>query len=299
MKDYSLAEQFALAGLNGQDSMHNTAAKKAVIKGIAMAEFLEKLLEMDIDGKNEEVSKLMDGQIQKLRKLNKKDREQIERDMAQNLKEQGVLTEIPDLLGCDIYYYTGKVTMREYKTAESVYQRITESVRAEILEDGDISAEAVCLLYLFRECGCIHDFFSIKEQEHVQTRLLACMSQDPFCRAVLSTEFHGIENIYMGFLKRKREFFKNPYLQGVNLIFPFLERRQAIFIEMILLGTDASGRRNAVSEFLRQNGHYVESVEFGGEYLLKIDNSYYRMVTAAARGVRIPVQGISLVPVYM
>ena len=45
MRDYTVTEQFALVGLNGQDSRHNTTAKKIVLKGIAVAEVLERLLE--------------------------------------------------------------------------------------------------------------------------------------------------------------------------------------------------------------------------------------------------------------
>ncbi|MFR6328786.1 MAG: hypothetical protein ACLUOI_08145 [Eisenbergiella sp.] len=31
------------------------------------------------------------------------------------LKAEGILKEIPNLLGCDMNYYTANVTMREYK----------------------------------------------------------------------------------------------------------------------------------------------------------------------------------------
>lgn len=297
MRDYTLTEQFALVGLNGQDSRHNTAAKKIVIRGIAVAKFLEKLLEKNISDEGKEFLEYLDREIQKTSKCNKMERETIEQEISGHLMAEGVLTEVPDLLGCDMNYYTSGVSMWVYKSAESVYQRITESVRATVLEEGEMDIETICLLYLFRECACIHDIFSVKEQELVHTKLLSCMSKDAFCKALFSTEFHRIENLYKGFLKRKQEIFKNPYLQGVNLMFPFLERRQAVFIDFVVLGTNVSGRREAAMDFIRKRGHTVEAIPFGEEHLLKIDNCYYR-VFPTVRSCRIPVQGVSIVPVY-
>ena len=89
----------------------------------------------------------------------------------------------------------------------------------------------------------------------------------------------------------------NPYLQGVNLAFPFFDRRQAIFIDMITLGTTPADRRRAVMQILREKGHCCEEVLRGEEYLLKIDNSYYK-VWPYARKYQVSVQGVELRPVY-
>ncbi len=297
MRDYTVTEQFALVGLNGQDSRHNTTAKKIVLKGIAVAEVLERLLERDLSGNQEDISGYLNREIQEIRKMKRNERDKIERDITGRLTLECVLTETPNLLGCDINYYTADVSMWVYRSAESVYQRIIECVRAEALEEGEMSIETICLLYLFRECSCIHDIFSVKEQDFLQEKLLSCMAKDNFCRAFLSIEFRGADNLYVGFLKRKHEIFRNPYLQGVNLLFPFLERRQAIFIDMVVLGTDVSQRREAVMDFLREKGHLVKAVSFGEEYLLKIDNCYYR-IFPMTRVYKLPVQGVSLIPVY-
>lgn len=56
-------------------------------------------------------------------------------------------------------------------------------------------------------------------------------------------------------------------------------------------------RRQAVTEFLSKRGHYVEEVKAGSETLLKIDNSYYRVFPKTVI-YKVPVQGVSLVPVY-
>ena len=45
MRDYTLAQQYALVGLNGLESIH--MAKSAVIRAIAMAQSLERFLSED------------------------------------------------------------------------------------------------------------------------------------------------------------------------------------------------------------------------------------------------------------
>ena len=47
MKDYTLAQQYALVGLNGLESIHMDMAKSAVIRAIAMAQSLECFLSED------------------------------------------------------------------------------------------------------------------------------------------------------------------------------------------------------------------------------------------------------------
>lgn len=100
------------------------------------------------------------------------------------------------------------------------------------------------------------------------------------------------------FLRGKTDLFKNPYLEGVNLLYPFLDRRQAIFIDFVILGTNVEQRRLAVESFLTEKGHYVEEVKIGTETLLKIDNMYYRIWPKTIRCSRVPIQGANLVPVY-
>ena len=84
----------------------------------------------------------------------------------------------------------------------------------------------------------------------------------------------------------------------MNLVFPYLERRNAIFIDFVVLGTNVQQRRIAVMEHLSEKGHYVEEVKMGEETLLKIDNNYYRIFPSTRRAYKVPIQGANIVPVY-
>ena len=295
MKDWKLSEQYAIVALNGLESLHASMAKDAVLRGIAAAKVLEPYI-----GEEDSVflTKLEEA-VERAKSIKKKKEKELEEEMASVLKAEGVLEIVPDLLGCDMDYYTSGVELKAYRSEESIYLRIREGLRAEILEEGEISRECALLLWLFRESGCIHDLFSVEEQNKVQQRMLDMTAQEPIVQELWQSEFYSaVEKFVEKFLRTKRNLFKNPYLQGVNLVFPFLERRSAIFIDFVVFGTDVKSRRIAVMEHLVSFGHYVEEVKLGSETLLKIDNAYYRIVPGTRTAYKVPIQGASLVPVY-
>lgn len=293
--ELSLVEQTAMLLLNAQDSQHETEAKKAAMMGIAAAKVLEKVLEQgQAYNRNELVA-----QIKQIKKIKRKARRVLEQEVTRSIMDKGLMTEIPNLLGCDMNYYTAGVTMREYKSDEAEYLRIVESVRAEILEPGVVDAETVCLLWIMRESGCIHDIFSVEEQKLIEQRMIELKREDALYETILEQEFHNsVRKAYLSFLNWKSNLFKNPYLEGVNLLFPFLDRKQAIFIDMVILGTDVENRRKNTVEFLRKNGHTCEEVKMGSETLIKIDNNHYRIWPSTRRASYVPIQGVELLPVY-
>lgn len=299
MKEYSILEKFALVALNGQDSGHDTTAKKAAVLGIAAANALQELLS---EGLEADAAKFADGLSEKIgtiKNMKKKQRQSVEKEIVDILTVEGILEEIPNLLGCDINYYQAGVTMKEYRSDEHEYNRVVESIRAVVLEPGEVDLETVCLLWLFRECGCIHDMFSAEEQRLVQNRLIELTSQNPLYHAIWEAEYHsGVRQAYIGFLKWKHDLFTNPYLEGVNLLFPFLDRKQAIFIDVVILGSTVQDRRKSIIEFLEKNGHHCEELRIGNEVFIKVDNNFYRIWPSSRRYYKIPVQGVELLPVY-
>lgn len=299
MKDLVLSQQYAVIALDGQESLHPSVSKSAAVRGIAAAKVLE-----EITGRGEECEKtvfisVLNKAVEAARNLGKKEGKKIEKEMASMLETDGLLEEIPDILGSDMDYYTAGVELRAYRSEQDIYLRIREGIRAEVLEDGAITMECALLLWLFRESGCIHDLFSVAEQERVQVRMTEAASEDEVLRTLWEAEFHSAVETFAGrFLRVKHNLFKNPYLEGVNLIFPYLERRKSIFIDFVILGTSVKERRIAVMEHLTKMGHYVEEVELGSETLLKVDNVYYRVFPMTKRAYKIPIQGANLVPVY-
>ncbi len=299
MKELVLSRQYAVIALDGLESLHPSMAKSAVIRAIAAAKVMEEVMHTEAESDPAVFIPKLNEAVEGVKDLRKKDEKQIEEEMAALLEADGLMEQIPDILGCDMDYYTSGVELKAYRSDEDTYIRIREGLRAEILEEGVISTECAVLLWLLRESGCIHDLFSVSEQDQVQRRMTDAAAENEIFRAMWQTEFHSAVESFAGrFLRAKHNLFKNPYLEGVNLIFPYLERRKAIFIDFVVLGTDVQSRRIAVMEHLSKMGHYVEEVKSGSETLLKIDNAYYRIFPTVKRAYKVPIQGANLVPVY-
>ena len=346
-KEYTLSQQFAIVALDGLSCIHHSAAKYAAVRGIAAASLLEEILP---EAESMETStaesretrdifrKKLEAGIAAIKGMKKKEMAAAEREMANLLLADGGMEIVPDLLGCDMNYYTASVTIKSYRSDRECYLSVTESVRGEILEEGPVTLECVCLLWLMRESGCLHDIFSVKEQERIQERMVALCAQgsrygesfdgesipesgreaepengagdwgenigqkltdEDYAGMIWKQEFQkNTEQIIKNFLKGKRKLFQNPYLEGINLLFPFLDRRQAIFVDFIVFGTNVKDRRQMMKAFLTEKGHRVEEVKSGAETLLLIDNAYYRVWPKTVSSGRIPIQGASLLPVY-
>ncbi len=298
MKELTLSQQYAVIALNGLESLHPSIAKEAVLRGIAAAKVMEGMLQTE-DCEEEKFISMLDEAVERAKSLKKNESKKIETQMAEELEKDGRMEQVPDLLGCDMDYYTAGVELKAYRSEESIYLRLREGLRAEILDEGEISLECALLLWLHRESGCIHDLFSVTEQNEVQEKMLDLSVKSVKYRALWQAEFHStLENFVGKFLNAKKKLFKNPYMEGVNLIFPFLERRKAIFIDFVVFGTNVTERRTAIMEHLCKMGHYVEEVKVGSETLLKIDNSYYRVFPFTKRAYKVPIQGANIVPVY-
>lgn len=299
MKDLVLSRQYAVVALDGLESLHPSVEKSAVIRAIAAAKVLEDVVNTEAEPAADVFIHKLNEAVEAAKGLRKKGEKQTETEMAALLEADGLIEQIPDILGCDMDYYTAGVELKAYRSDEDVYIRIREGLRAEILEEGVISTECAALLWLLRESGCLHDLFSLSEQDQVQRRMTDAAAENEIFRALWQAEFHSaFESLVGRFLRVKRSLFRNPYLEGMNLIFPYLERRKSIFIDFVVLGTDVKGRRIAVMEHLSKMGHYVEEVRSGSETLLKVDNAYYRIFPTTKRAYKVPIQGVNLVPVY-
>lgn len=298
MKEMTLSQQYAMIALDGLESLHPSTAKDAVLRGISAAKVLEEILSMEEFDFSMFISKL-DAAVERAKSIDTKEKKELEEEMFSLLKEKELMDRVPDILGCDMNYYTAGVELKTYRSEEKSYICIREGLRAEILEEGEISLESSILLWLCRESGCIHDLFSAKEQNQVQSRMTDLAAENEIYRSLWNAKFYNTAEKFAGkFLRIKKNLFKNPYLEGVNLIFPYLERRNAIFIDFVIFGTTVRERRIAVMEHLSSMGHYVEEVKMGSETLVKIDNSYYRIFPATKIAYKVPVQGANIVPVY-
>lgn len=294
MEDYTLVQQFLLIGLDGTDSRHKSVVRSAVLRATAAGKRAERLF-VSGDCQRPDFADRLEKELKCVKSMKAEALYEEAREDIRFLVSEGALDEVSDLLG----YYTAGVDMMVYRSDQDIYQKVTEALRAELLEEGELTDEGILLLWMIRESGFMHEVFSAKEQEEISQRMVRTAASGQWMGVLWKQEFHkAFESFGTAFLRKKKELFQNPYMQGVNLTFPFLERRQAVFVDFVIFGTTVSDRRTAMMSFLCEHGHFVEEVKNGTETLLKIDNMFYRIVpkTVSCRGI--PIQGALLSPVY-
>ena len=297
--ELSFTEKYALLCLDAQESQHHSTLKKISLKAISASALLEEaLIKDDLSSMEASSFRLLLNQLCSVKNHSQKKLDQTEKNLVSILKEKHAIEETPDLLSCDMNYYTSGVKLMNYRSDADIYARISECLRAEALEDNSLTEESFCILWLLRENGLLYDFFSSLEQETLQKHLTEFSMKCENYKLLLQTKFHSAgESISNIFLSTKKKATENQFMQGVNLVFPFINRRNSIFIDTVVLGTSSTGRRLEIMAFLSEHGHFVEDVTLGEEKLLKIDNGYYRLFPTV-RVCRIPIQGVALIPVY-
>ncbi|GGA48877.1 hypothetical protein [Paenibacillus physcomitrellae] len=324
MDNLTLAQQFSLIGLNGQDSLYQTVVKKATLRCVAAAVVLEAWLEgvfvwdrewfmidpLSIDsfceepyrslvmktllpkGKNKDLS----WWIRKVSGLSKRKMTQLEKAITDPLRKQGLIEEIPGLLGCDLYLHSSGVEIKEYRSDSQSFLTITESVRAEVLEEGTIPDEAICMLWLLRESGCMHDLFSRNEIETAGEKMGALYRGNPLAKQLYMLRVRrGIEMAYKQFLKFKSRAVRTQTGSGINFLFPALERSQSVFIEMEAWFSNPERRLRDIKNRLESQGHKFTILREGQIPLIQIDNVVYEAIPHVIYG-RVPIHGVRLLP---
>lgn len=326
MVDLKLTQSFSMIVLNAQNSIYMTTAKKVGLRCMAAAVIMETYLDngfKEIEDKLILQENVLDQSItmnyrdtilkpllyknigakrdlkwwlKKASMLPKRQLVVLEHIIANSLKKISLLEEIPNLLGCDLYYVTSGVAVKEYRSNIQEYTRITENIRAEILEEGPITDEAICMLWLLRESGCIHDFFSRNEIEKVAARMNELYRSDSLAKALFPIHiYRGIEMGIKEFLHMKKAIMTTPFGSGINFAFPILERSQSVFIDTEEYFSNSNKRLEDVKARLVSNGHKFTVLHEGPISLIKIDNIVYEAIPQAVN-MKVPIHGVRLLP---
>jgi len=324
MRNLKLSQEFSIITLNAQDSLNMTTVKKISLRCIAAAVILETYLdgyfkdtEKDLVieknlfdnpnitlyqeailkpllNKNNSIKGELSWWLTKASNLSKRHLKKLEHNMSDSLKGIDLLEEIPNLLGCDLFYKSAGISIKEYRSNIQEYTNITENIRAEILEEGLITDETICMLWLLHESFSLQDIFSKQELERVMARINELCLSNLLAKLLFKIHiYHGVEIAIKGFLNTKKNAIKTPTGAGVNFIFPVIERSQSIFIDTEEWFPNPQQRLDDVKKRLESNGHLYTIVRSGKVPLIKIDNIVYEAVPHAIQG-RIPIHGVRL-----
>ncbi|MGX8710179.1 MAG: hypothetical protein ACQGTM_08030 [bacterium] len=326
MKDLKLTQSFSMIALNAQNSLSLTTVKKVALRCMAASVILEVLLDNHtgkgwntVDLRNiafpdsEEYCQAVLEPIQHKKvnasrplslkqclksasALSGKRLKKLEKSVADSLRSQDLIEEIPNLLGCDLYFDSAGVPYMEYRSNIPEYAAITENVKAEILENGPVTDETVCMLWLLRESGCFSDFFSLNDLETVAVRMNGLYLQSSLAKALYPIRIRrGAELAVKQFLHWKKRIFKRPFAAGINFVYPVLERSQSVFIDTEAWFSNSDKRLEDVKNRLKLYGHTFTVLQTGAVPIIKIDNLVYKAVPQAIYG-RVPIHGVRLMP---
>lgn len=288
MSELSLHERFAIIALNGLQVETMTVAKKLAVRGIMAAEILEKYLNED------SLSKQVDMDFRKILISSKRKLKSAEERFTKELKEKGLLSVIPSILNCDMYYVTSGVEVSEYLCDSAEYTRQTEGIRAELLEDGEISSEIIFLWWLMRESSCFYDLFSPLEIDKITQRLNEIHLNSKVAKELFNLKLQRkIERIYAKYLKKKHEIFTTALGTGFLFVVPFFERKESVFIDVEQWFSDKDKRLSDVLDRFALKGHVVSVIRTGQTPLIKVDNIYYECIPTQVV-VKVPIQGVRL-----
>lgn len=288
MSELSLHERFAIIALNGLQVETMTVAKKLAVRGIMAAEILEKYLN------EESLSKQVDMDFRKILISSKRKLKSAEERFTKELKEKGLLSVIPSILNCDMYYVTSGVEVSEYLCDSAEYTRQAEGIRAELLEDGEMSSEIIFLWWLMRESSCFYDLFSPLEIDKITQRLNEIHLNSKVAKELFNLKLQRkIEQIYAKYLKKKHEIFTTALGTGFLFVVPFFERKESVFIDVDQWFSDKDKRLSSVLDRFALKGHVVSVIRTGQTPLIKVDNIYYECIPSQVV-VKVPIQGVRL-----
>lgn len=324
MKELKLSQNFALIALNAQDSINMTVVKKVALHTIAAAVILETYLDgkfvvvgdklslnksyldnSDITlyeesvfkplfNKKDEIQESLRWWLSKASNLSNKNLKKLERAITDSLRAKDYIEDIPNLLGCDMYYKTAGLSLKEYRANIDEYTRIIEGLKADVLEDGAINDESIMMLWLLRESGSFQEVFSKSDLEIIFDRIANLFINNKFSKELFNINInHGLELTIKGFLNIKKNAIKTPLGTGFNFAFPAIERSQSIFIDTEKWFPNAEQRLVDVRKRLEENGHSYNILRMGAVPLIKIDNILYEAIPEATQG-RVPIHGVRL-----
>lgn len=322
MTSLTLSQGFALLALNGQDSDRMTVAKRVALRCIAAGAVIELCLDRDIapdapfplapgDGtltpaqdsalcallKTPGTDMALDLAARTVR-LHDHALASVERAFYDSLAAEHLLECIPSLLSCDMFIHEAGLTYHEYRAEETAYRGTAEALRAEILEDGPITDDALVMLWLLRESGALRDLLAEEELPHAADRMQQAYRDTALGRALMLLQVHkGAERSVKKLLADSKRAFSKDFGLGLNFLCPLFDRSHSVFIDVEGM-EKADARIRDIRNRLELLGHRWEMVREGRVPLVRIDNVLYECVPEGVPigtvGIRVPVYGVRL-----
>lgn len=304
-----IAKKYSAIVLNGEEISDKTVAMKLKNRCILAAVFLDGWLDgvftredkgedyslihekLNIDDQDWTLSQWMDH----ISDVPQRFCDEIAKKVKIQIMEEGLLEETPSLLECDYYYVSSGINIKQYRTEGNFYMRTVDSVKAEVLEEGDISDDAICLIWLLKQSVDLPQIFSEIEREEIDKKMLNFREENEFARSILNVSIgKGTLSMIKKVLETKQRLSETPFGIGVVSRMPVLDRKESIFIATEKMFSNQAERVMDVKNLLEEKGHICEVKKVDGVSLMKIDNILYELVPDAIIVRSFSIHGVRL-----
>lgn len=304
-----IAKKYSAIVLNGEEISDKTVAMKLKNRCILAAVFLDGWLDgvftskdkgqeysliqekINTDGQDWTLSEWMDH----IADVSQRFCDEIAKKVKIQIMEEGLLEEMPSLLECDYNYVSAGINIKQYRADCSFYIRAVDSVKAEALEEGNISDETISIVWLLKQSMDLPQIFSEIEREEVDKKMLNFRKENEFARFVLNVSIgKSALSMMKKVLETKQKLGETPFGIGIVSKMPVLERKESIFIATEKMFSNQVKRVIDVKDLLEEKGHICEVEKVDGVSLMKIDNILYELVPDAIRVRYFNIHGVRL-----
>lgn len=295
----SLPMDFALLALNGMDSEEGSFFLKAVYRSLVAAFVVEAFLQKETSralsadeisafngdlfapeflGAKEKNHTLPEWLSKVKRVSNKKIRAMV-RPFMEKIQQRGKLDVIHSLLENDLYYEEEAFEMTEFRVEKIAYQRILKEFKKDWLEKGMPSNRTIALYWLLEQNGLLGRLFNAEEQAICAEQKAKRYHKNDLAKMLWKeTVLSPIVRLAKDSMLKKVGFFQTAVGIGLAFSFPFLAKKEAIFI----VGENwISKTEEVLPEIvgkIRQKGHRCLILRKGKVPLVEIDNVLYEAI---------------------
>lgn len=295
----SLPMDFALLALNGMDSEEGSFFLKAVYRSLVAAFVVEAFLQKETSRalSADEISALngdlfapeflgakeknhtLPEWLSKVKRVSNKKIRAMVRPFMEKMQQRGKLDVIHSLLENDLYYEEEAFEMTEFRVEKIAYQRILIEFKKDWLEKGMPSNRTIALYWLLEQNGLLGRLFNAEEQAICAEQKAKRYHKNDLAKMLWKeTVLSPIVRLAKDSMLKKVGFFQTAVGIGLAFSFPFLAKKEAIFI----VGENwISKTEEVLPEIvgkIRQKGHRCLILRKGKVPLVEIDNVLYEAI---------------------
>ncbi len=323
MKTSNLTQQYSIIILNGEEDTNSIVMKlknRCIVASVLLNAILEGKMQNKIndrkdlyfgnkeDGTLDNITLAMYKEVNMqnnlgtlsewldaIQKISQKACDKIAGNVKDIMIRENLLEKIPSLLECDLNYASAGISIKQYRASQTLYMTTIDYIKAEILEEGEISEETICLIWLIKQSDDLSKIFSAAELKIVEEKYIKLFQKNEFAHTLFKNSIKtngavGVKRL----LAAKKSISNTSFGHGFVSKIPCIEKSESIFLATESMFESDEERVTYVKKELIDKGHICEIKHVGKISLVEIDNILYELVPDAIRMRLTNIHGVRL-----